>query len=457
MYGNEPKESYDQLAIGSMIKKIRKSKGITLEELARGICSTGKMSNIENGATSVDKETLNLFATKLGVPIKQFTDAHSEEEKIIFDKLAKIEQLMGFKLYDDAHKNLNDLIDLLDVSANLERTFQIKAHYFDGLLYKIKGNMWRATAKFYRVLDFPITSMDDIVYVARTYHNLAELHHQANERTKAIELLEKGIDMYASKNLDIPWVFHYNLAILYLFLSNPLKADIHIRSIRRHNAAISYIDSLSHLMNGNLNIGMKKLGAVRREILEEEDQELLARSLLTHLYFSTFSPTEYEVTLNHTILPFIEKEMLKLDFTNNVQKKFIYLMLSCVVIFMVKRKNFELTEKYINLTKEFDELHKIEQYRYVIPYLKAFYTKSLAQKDNKLLKEYLIETKNLMEKERVSNLSYYSVLVELSQLEDEPETYAAVAIRFMNGSFNLDTIDIIEREHLLPPFKEINI
>ena len=252
MYGNESRESYDQLAVGNMIKKIRKNKGITLEELARGICSTGKMSNIENGATTVDKETLNLFAEKLGVTVKQFTDAHSEEEKVISETLAKVEQLMGFRLYDDAHKNLNELIERLELSPNLARPFQTTVHYYDGLLYKIKGNKLRATAKFYRVLDFPISSMDDVIYIARTYHNLAELHYLSNERTKAIELLEKGIDIYASKNLDIPWIFHYNLAILYLYLSNPLKADIHIRSIRRQNATISYLDSLAHLMNGNL-------------------------------------------------------------------------------------------------------------------------------------------------------------------------------------------------------------
>lgn len=440
-----------------MIKKIRKSRGITLEELARGICSTGKMSNIENGATTINHETLTMFADKLGVTVTELTETNSEEEKVIDERIAKIEQLMGFGLYNDAHRDLHLLIERLEELPSSAPSFQTKVHYLDGILFKHQGNIFQATAKFYRVIQFPIVSMNDIIYVARTYHNLGELHFLSHEKTKAIELLEKGIDIYTSKNLDVPWVFHYNLAILYLFISNPLKADFHIRSIRRHNAAISYVDSLAHLLSGNLNIGMKKLSTTRREILEEGDQELLARSLLAYLYFSTFSPTEYEATLNHTIIPFIEKEMLDLKFTNDTQKEFIYLMLKCIVIFMLKRQNQNASQKYINLAEKFDRKHKVEKFRYAVPYLKALYEKSLPNTNSAHLLEYLTETKELMEKAQISTLSYYSVLVELSLLSNEPDSYATEAIKFMSGSFNLNTLDLIEREHLLPTIKKINI
>lgn len=457
MFERDSREQYDQLAVGNMIKKIRKSKGITLEELAKGICSTGKMSNIENGATSIDKETLTQFAHKLGVTVKQLTDGHSEEEKALSENLAKIEHMMGFGLYDDAHESLMKLIDRADECPNSSRAFQIKIHYLDGLLYKFQGNKLRATSKFYRVLQFPILSMDDVIYAARTYHNLAELHYLSNERTKAIELLEKGVETYASKNLDVPWIFHYNLAILHLFLSNPLKADIHIRSIRRQDASISYVDALIHLLNGNLNMGMKKLSAVRRGILEEGDQELIARSLLAYFYFAAFSPAEYESTLNHTILPFVENEIVKLNFTNDLQKEFIYLLLSCIVLFMIKRNKQELSTKYIRLAEQFDKQHKIRRFRYAIPYLKAMYEKSLPNKNQSLFKENLLQAKELMEADNITNLSYFNVLSELSMLLDESDTYATAAIKFMSSSFNLNGIDLIEREHLLPSIKEINI
>ncbi|PLR91929.1 helix-turn-helix domain-containing protein [Bacillus sp. T33-2] len=83
--------------IGEKIREARKMRGMTLGELADGICSLGKMSNIENGHRSVTNEELERISEKLDFPMSYFSDP---------DIKNKIKELEYFK-----HK-LGDLIGI---------------------------------------------------------------------------------------------------------------------------------------------------------------------------------------------------------------------------------------------------------------------------------------------------------------------------------------------------------
>ena len=62
-----------EIRIGEEVRRIRKSLGLTLAELASAASlSAGMLSKIENGAISPSLDTLSALARSLNVPIAQF-------------------------------------------------------------------------------------------------------------------------------------------------------------------------------------------------------------------------------------------------------------------------------------------------------------------------------------------------------------------------------------------------
>lgn len=57
---------------GQKVRDLRKTAGITQKQLAEGICSVKKLSEIENGKSAPPEEILQAIATRLGIPSKEF-------------------------------------------------------------------------------------------------------------------------------------------------------------------------------------------------------------------------------------------------------------------------------------------------------------------------------------------------------------------------------------------------
>ena len=87
-----------------ILRELRKTKGLTQEQLAEGICSRSTITMIEQGKRRPDWWTFKQLAVKLGIePEEYFNDIASEDEVEIFDiystimKLHAVEDFEGFK------------------------------------------------------------------------------------------------------------------------------------------------------------------------------------------------------------------------------------------------------------------------------------------------------------------------------------------------------------------------
>ncbi|UHA60195.1 helix-turn-helix domain-containing protein [Metabacillus litoralis] len=111
--------------IGEKIRAKRKEIGMTLGELAKGICSVGKLSNIENGNTPVSNQDLNQFSEKLNTPISYFSDPNINERLREIDyQIQKIKDLIGLKQWHYVEKELSTFKNKID-------TYQIKSRDID--------------------------------------------------------------------------------------------------------------------------------------------------------------------------------------------------------------------------------------------------------------------------------------------------------------------------------------
>jgi len=83
----EPKENNLEQAIGHEVRNLRKTRGITVADLARDTgLSVGMLSKIENGLISPSLTTLQTLSRALGAPITSFFQRYEEPRSAVFVK-----------------------------------------------------------------------------------------------------------------------------------------------------------------------------------------------------------------------------------------------------------------------------------------------------------------------------------------------------------------------------------
>ncbi|WP_252502156.1 helix-turn-helix transcriptional regulator [Sporosarcina sp. Marseille-Q4943] len=80
--------------IGSRIRRLRESRGLTQKEASSGIISTSHYSNIESGRFEPSSEVLELLADRLDVPISYFQRIH-EDDALLQNLLTEYEELLS--------------------------------------------------------------------------------------------------------------------------------------------------------------------------------------------------------------------------------------------------------------------------------------------------------------------------------------------------------------------------
>ena len=81
--------------LGERIRKLRKERGLTLEELS-SLCglTPGYLSKIENGKTSLPIATLSKIAKALNVEIMDFFDTSEKEASLVLTKVDERKQVI---------------------------------------------------------------------------------------------------------------------------------------------------------------------------------------------------------------------------------------------------------------------------------------------------------------------------------------------------------------------------
>ena len=111
--------------LGHSIKKIRKQKKLTQEDLST---LTGfkqnTISNHENGKRSLDEVDINIYAQALGISPKELFEIYKDNDKdkendinIIYDQLNSERQI---KVYDYATEQLNEQNNVVNMSDHIQ-------------------------------------------------------------------------------------------------------------------------------------------------------------------------------------------------------------------------------------------------------------------------------------------------------------------------------------------------
>lgn len=172
-------ENLDKGKVSEIIRRIRKRKGFTIEDLADDQLGKSTISKIENGMNHVSLEKIQYYIEdKLGTSLEEIARKaqKEEQEKEAIDlKFMSIEGMIELVDPEEALKQLNEL--KLSTFADDPET---KAHlkFWEGRYHLKKRNWRRAEQLFRKVIhlsDKKSTILRKTNLKARSYHELSRI------------------------------------------------------------------------------------------------------------------------------------------------------------------------------------------------------------------------------------------------------------------------------------------
>jgi HTH-type transcriptional regulator, quorum sensing regulator NprR len=259
--------------VGQRIRYYRKTKGLTQEELAQGICSVSYLSKIEKGDAKSSEEVINLLCERLGISPEEvdnneilemlnewnmmmvhrkFKEADSffpvlkEKMKLVFEP----ELLVKFELFKARYLLINDKISeaeeilakVNNYHVELSKVNQFYYYSFNAFYYifikdyKSALRDIKKAEELYSFIDLTVTEIGYLFYlIAVTYSNLYRISTVNQYAYKAIEIFDKEYNYSRSADCQIllgissrrvrnyeQAIYHFNQALKY---SKPFKDD----------------------------------------------------------------------------------------------------------------------------------------------------------------------------------------------------------------------------------------
>ncbi len=178
--------------IGEVIRKVRKQRGLRLEDLADENISPATVSNIERGVAHVSPEKVSYLLNKLDLPRQKLPEMLEKEEEDL--KRVQFDFLTIASLQQIGH--LDEALDRLE-QLNLEDNHPYIAHYYHykGCCYLAKRKWKQAERAFYNSLrSAQNLSNQENPMESATYLMLGISNYQQGRLEAALEYINNGIN-----------------------------------------------------------------------------------------------------------------------------------------------------------------------------------------------------------------------------------------------------------------------
>ncbi|ADC52254.1 DNA binding protein, putative (plasmid) [Alkalihalophilus pseudofirmus OF4] len=214
---------------GDKIRYYRKEKKMSLKELAQGICSVTKMSNIELGQSNATDPELEKIASKLEIPLSYIKIA--QEDTTIIKQINEIEDLIYLDQMEKAKELISKIKDHYNTHIYLN-AISIELYYINGLYCYYSNEHDRATQELNNALFCePSKNVERLTFKIKTYLLLSRISYEEKNYEKSlIQLIEakKIADTKVSVFYMLRNTIHLNLCIHYILLGKLALANIFI-------------------------------------------------------------------------------------------------------------------------------------------------------------------------------------------------------------------------------------
>ncbi|MED4404093.1 helix-turn-helix domain-containing protein [Metabacillus fastidiosus] len=439
------------IQLGSNIRKKRKEKNITLKELAHGICSIGKMSNIENGLTKIKEEELEQICLRLGVPVSELVDDSEILEENRYKehqlKITEIENYIFLEFYEIANELIREVENDTENS-----TVKCQITYFKSLIHYKKKENHNALFNLYKLLNIKTSNKVEITYQTKAYNLVAIILYYIGDFKSALDHLNKALDI--SNDKLIAQNLYYNSALVYAAQGYSYKSRLTINKMDKKQIASSYeiqfLSTLLAMIDGDLKGAIEKIISLRSSFLVERDKDLFIKSNIVLLYLQEKHPNE---TKKYTFdfLNFIENWFqLRVDDYKGTEEIMVTFLLALTNLTMEKQEfsTTSLLLEYLFSLKEY--FHNKQTYCYLY-YIKAKLMEATSpnkEEQIKLLKKAINEA-DLNTHTWLKGILYY----ELGKVQELEDTYFKLASENFYHSLLYKEFNVLTIRNMLPKFK----
>ncbi|WP_302104683.1 helix-turn-helix domain-containing protein [Polycladomyces zharkentensis] len=183
----------DLIKIGEVIRKVRKSRGLRLEDLADQKISSATVSNIERGVPHVGSEKVMYLLDKLGITLDQIPEILEEENE-------KLEELLNQLMAVESKLNIIDnqklLNQLHDLPIDDQHKLAAYRHYLMGRCYFNLKDLKRAERSFYNAIRLAgLSSFNKVNNIeALSFNELGICSFYQNDLEQAIQYTENALE-----------------------------------------------------------------------------------------------------------------------------------------------------------------------------------------------------------------------------------------------------------------------
>lgn len=440
--------------IGEKIRAKRKEIGMTLGELAKGICSVGKLSNIENGNTPVSNQDLNQFSEKLNTPISYFSDPNINERLREIDyQIQKIKDLIGLKQWHYVEKELSTFKNKID-------TYQIKSRdidyqFLNGIYCLRKNNNKKAEEYLLKVINLEENNNYNLRLKLKAYNAIASIWFDEKRISKSLNLLDRALAL----SNESPTItkeerdnIYFNLSILYLYIGSYSKALKSINNVHHHliyPLETEYINLLIRYLE-NIKIGdiREELLLLREKLHLRNDKEGIFRGWALTIYTIMTSYPEAELATKLKEIFWIDAEMVfQMDGFKETSLSIYQLG---IYVLLENSPDIQFIKKLINKSKTIlaDIDCKIIRSRNF--YLEGKFYKNLLNDTNKALSLFY-NALDLLEND-YEGLLKADILYEICRIK-AIESEAMTALELYHGHLESQFLFTHFHELTLPSFK----
>ncbi|MFC4075208.1 helix-turn-helix domain-containing protein [Salinithrix halophila] len=198
--------------MGSVIRKVRKERGLRLEDLADDNISPATISNLERGVPTVNPKKAIYLLNKLGIDVDQVPELLMEEKKRLKDMEFLI-QLVQLKMEIGQLDEALSMLEQIDVED--KDPYSAVIHYLKGMCFRRKQKIEKAERSLYKGIQVASTKADKSNIEAACFAELSLCTYAYNDMERAISFTDSGIDAFVSDgdHQYIWFALHANKAI----------------------------------------------------------------------------------------------------------------------------------------------------------------------------------------------------------------------------------------------------
>lgn len=444
--------------VGDNIRKIRKSKKLTLKEVSDGIFSIAKLSYIEKGITSITQEELEQICIKLNIkPEDILTEDLEAFEKDFKHKVSYIEDMIYFGIAEDIDKELLELKDLLE-SCNQKYKYNefylyLKAEH----LYKKKDFNHSKI-----LLESLITSKNNFEPIKKlkiiSLIFLSKIHFEQRIYQIALEYAQKALhdsQKFSVKDSRFIEIIHYNLVHLYLWQGDFNIANIYLNRINTNDSPkYQYFKGLVNLYAGNYSEAEKFFAMSKNNFKKHNNTEMYFKNMIVLFYINQFEKqksTFLPIKLENLIKSVLKTEsLITPTFLRNTE---FLSILHQIIILALKENDLDTARTYLERVTTLDDRSN-DQIHVQTLYLNAKYLQ-LSKHENK--EEIVGFYQKALELAKSSSACKAIILHELAILSTNEFSLFKEASQEFYSTYINKYNNILDPSYFLPRYEIINI